>query len=453
MATILIAEDRKGMRDMVAKVLTDKGHHVIEAKDGRQALEILEKSSIDLVITDLRMPEIDGMELLKRAKEINPGASVIMVTAYGTIDIAVEAMKRGAVDFMAKPFPISEMEIKVEKALAQQKLAKEKEYLEEELNIEYNFGDMIGPSSKMQEVYKLIRKVAKTDTSVMIRGESGTGKEMAARAIYYNSLRKDNAFIKVSCAVLSEGVLESELFGHEKGAFTSAIEKRTGRFELADKGTLFLDEIGDMGLNTQVKLLRVLQEREFERVGGNETIKVDVRIIAATHKNLEEEIRQGRFREDLYYRLNVVPVFIPPLRERKEDIPYLAKHFLVKYASKTNKKIKELNSNTLEFLMNYNWSGNVRELENAIERAVVLETGDTLSSQHLPLGMGTIQETKNMPLTGQNLTRTLEEVERQLIKKALADTDWNQSRAAEALGVNRSSLYYKMLKYDLVKKV
>lgn len=452
MATILVAEDRKGMRDMVVKVLSDKGHHVIEVNNGSLALEALEKSNIDLVITDLRMPEVDGMELLRRAKGINPEISVIMVTAFGTIDIAVEAMKQGAVDFLAKPFSISEMEIKVEKALTQQRLSREKKYLEEEVNIEYNFGDIIGPGSKMQEVYKLIRKVSKTDTSILIRGESGTGKELVARAVHYNSLRKDNAFVKVSCGALSEGVLESELFGHEKGAFTSAIEKRTGRFELSDKGTLFLDEIGDIPLNTQVKLLRVLQEREFERVGGTETIEVDVRIIAATHKNLEEEIRQGGFREDLYYRLNVVPIFIPPLRERKEDIPYLARHFLTKYAGKTNKKIKDISPNTLEFLMNYNWAGNVRELENAIERAVVLETGDTLTSQHLPLGMGTVQETKNVPLAGQNLTRTVEDVEKQIIKKALEDSDWNQSKAAEALGINRSSLYYKMLKYDLVKR-
>ena len=312
--------------------------------------------------------------------------------------------------------------------------------------------EIIGHSPLLERAIDTAMQVSPTDITVLITGESGVGKEVFPQIIHLLSARKHGQYIAVNCGAIPEGTIDSELFGHEKGSFTGAHEARKGYFEVADGGTLFLDEVSELPMQTQVRLLRVLESGEFIKVGSSKVQKTDVRIVAASNINISEAIRQGKFREDLFYRLNTVPITIPPLRERKEDIPYLARHFLTKYAGKTNKKIKDISQNTLEFLMNYNWAGNVRELENAIERAVVLETGDTLTSQHLPLGMGTVQETKNVPLTGQNLTRTVEGVEKQIIKKALEDTDWNQSKAAEALGINRSSLYYKMLKYDLVKR-
>jgi len=394
----------------------------------------------------LRMPGIDGMTLLQKAKEIDPILPVIMLTAYGTVNFAVEAMKKGAADFITKPFDLKELEIKVEKVLERRDLERENRYFKEEERIEYNLEGVIGPSQKMKPVYELIRKVAPQKVTVLIQGESGVGKELIAHAIHYRSKRQNKPFIKVFCGALAEGVLESDLFGHEKGAFTDALKRKEGRFELADKGTLFLDEIGEISPNIQTKLLRVLQEEEFERVGGIETIKVDVRIIAATNKNLEEEVEKGNFRKDLYYRLNVVPIFVPPLRERREDIPLLIQYFLKKYNGQLNKKIKMFEPAIMDLIMNYKWPGNIRELENVIQRAVVLTEDEKIKLADFPLFKEKIAIKPD--LSQKNLTHVLEGVERQLIEKALKETRYNQTKAAEVLGITRSSLQYKMLKYN-----
>ena len=447
MAKILVADDRGGARLLLNKVFTEKGHQVKEASDGKAALKLLQETHFDLVLTDLRMPGIDGMALLQKAKEINPILPVMMITAYGTVDLAVEAMKKGAADFITKPFNLKELEIKVEKVLERRDLERENRYFKEEERIRHDLGGITCPSPKMKPVYELIRKVAPQKVTVLIHGESGVGKELVASAIHYQSPRQNKPFIKVFCGALAEGVLESELFGHEKGAFTDALKRKEGRFELADKGTLFLDEIGDISPNIQTKLLRVLQEEEFERVGGTETIKVDVRIIAATNKNLEEEVEKGNFRKDLYYRLNVVPIFVPPLRERKEDIPILIQYFLKKYNGQLNKRIKIFEPEIMDLIMNYKWPGNIRELENVIQRAVVLTEDDKIRLADFPLFR---ERTEIRPdLSQKNLTQVLEEVEHQLIEKALKETRYNQTKAAEDLGITRSSLQYKILKYNL----
>ena len=447
MAKILITDDRSGARLMLNKLLTNKGYQVEEAADGEEALKLLKESHFDLVLTDLKMPGIDGMTLLKEIKQIDSFLPVVMITAYGTINLAVEAMKKGAADFVTKPFNLEELEIKIGKVLERRDLERENRYFKEEEKIKYDLKGTIGPSPRMEPVYKLIRKIAAQKITVLIQGESGVGKELAACAIHYGSARQDKPFVKVFCGALSEGVLESELFGHEKGAFTDAFRKKEGRFELADGGTLFLDEIGDINPNIQTKLLRVLQEEEFERVGGTETIKVDVRIIAATNKKLEAEVEKGNFREDLYYRLNVVPIFIPPLRERKEDIPGLIQYFLKKHNGQLNKKVKMFDPEIMSFIMNYNWPGNIRELENVIQRAVVLTEDEKVDLADFPLSGERIEIKPD--ISKKNLVEVLEGVERQLIEKALKETRYNQTKSAERLGINRSSLQYKILKYNL----
>ena len=372
MSTILLVDDKSSMRKVLKQTLESDQIVILEAEDGEKALETIKSKHVDLVITDIKMPKLDGMTLLKMIKESDNEIVVIIMTAYGTIETAVEAMKLGAYDYITKPFSTEQVKLTVEKAIERQKLLYENKYLREKLNDQYNYKRIVGNSAPMQPVYELIEKVAPTDTAVLIRGDSGTGKELVAHAIHFNSRRKEKPFIKVNCAVLADSLLESELFGHEKGSFTGAAGKRIGRFELANGGSIFLDEIGDISPATQVKLLRVLQEKEFERVGGSESIKADVRVIAATNKNLEEAIKKGTFREDLFFRLNVVPIFVPPLRERKEDVERLASHFLTRYSLEANKKINKIEKKALELMSRYNWPGNVRELENAIQRAVVL---------------------------------------------------------------------------------
>ncbi len=454
MSLILIADDNASMRDGIRISLEGLGHTIEEAANGKEALDKLEQIAFDLIITDLRMPEADGLEILHQARKWYPNIMVILITAYGTIEKAVKAMRLGAYDFVTKPFSADEMEMKVEKALEQvnltkqiQQLSNENIYLKEQIIAD--FGDIVGDSIAMQKVYDLIESVAITNTAVLILGESGTGKELVARAIHRNSNRKDKTFIKVSCASLAEGVLESELFGHEKGSFTGAGARRLGRFELADKGTLFLDEIGDISLNTQVKLLRVLQEKQFERVGSSKTIQVDVRIIAATNKNLLEAIKQGVFREDLYYRLNVIPITLPPLRERKEDIHSLIQRFMNKYNREAGKRIIKIDPIAEKLLLEYDYPGNVRELENAIERAIVLARGDTIKPKHLPMGL---QEQKIEEFyfeDGKNLTQWVEEYEKKLIIAAYKKANSVQSETARLLGIERTTLRYKLKKYAI----
>jgi len=375
--TILIADDEANIRRVLEAVLSKEGFEVITAENGKRALDAVStNTAIDVLVSDLIMPDINGVELLEAARQINPSISVIMITAHGTIKSAVDAMRLGAFDYIAKPFDLDELKVVVKKALERRHLIDENRELRQQLKTRYRFDNIVGTSSKMQEVFRLVERVADTRASVLIRGESGTGKELIARAIHFNSSRAQSPFVPVVCIALSEQLLESELFGHEKGAFTGAISQKPGRFEMAHGGTLFLDEIGDIPGKVQMKLLRILQEREFERVGGTKTIRVDVRVVTATNQDLENAVKEGKFREDLYYRLQVVQIIIPPLRDRLDDIPLLVEHFIDKYAKDNGKSVRYASPEALELMMNYRWPGNVRELENAIERAIVLADAD-----------------------------------------------------------------------------
>jgi DNA-binding NtrC family response regulator len=452
MSTILIVDDKSSMRKVLRQTLEGDPHQILEAEDGEKALDIVKTKHVDVIITDIKMPKVDGMTLLRMIKELDSEIVVIIMTAYGTIETAVEAMKLGAYDYITKPFSTEQVKLTVEKAVERQKLVYENKYLREKLNDQYNYKRIVGNSPSMQPVYELIDKVAPTDTAVLIRGDSGTGKELVAHAIHFNSRRKDKPFIKVNCAVLAEGVLESELFGHERGSFTGAAGKRIGRFELASGGSIFLDEIGDISLATQVKLLRVLQEKEFERVGGTDNIRADVRVIAATNKNLEEGIKKGQFREDLFFRLNVVPIIVPPLRERREDIERLAMHFLNRYGLEANKKINKIDKKALDLLTRYSWPGNVRELENAVQRAVVLSDGDTIYPSNLPLDIQSFQKDETVHYLGENasLTEKVENYEKELILKSMEKASHVQTKAAKLLDINRTALIYKLKKYGLL---
>ena len=452
MSTILIADDKSSMRKVLRQTLEYDGNTILEAEDGEQALEIIKAKHVDVIISDIKMPKLDGMSLLKMIKELDGDIVVIIMTAYATIETAVEAMKLGAYDYISKPFSTEQVKITVGKAIERQKLVYENKYLREKLNDQYNYKRIVGNSAKMQPVYELIEKVAPTDTAVLIRGESGTGKELVAHAVHFNSRRKDKPFIKVNCAVLAEGVLESELFGHEKGSFTGAAGKRIGRFELANNGSIFLDEIGDINLATQVKLLRVLQEKEFERVGGTELIRADVRVIAATNKNLEEAIKKGQFREDLFFRLNVVPIIVPPLRDRREDVERLAFHFLNRYSAEANKKITKIDKKAVDLMTKYHWPGNVRELENAIQRAVVLADSDSIFPSNLPLDIQSFHkdDSLNYLKDDAGLTEKVENYEKELIVKAMEKAGHVQTKAAKLLSVNRTALIYKLKKYGLM---
>lgn len=375
--TVLIADDEPNIRRVIEAVLGKDGYNVITAPNGKMALDAINTNAgIDVLISDLIMPDMNGVELLEAAREVNPNMSIIMITAHGTIKSAVDAMRLGAFDYITKPFEMDELKVVVKNAFERRSLINENQDLRQQLKTRYKFDNIIGASSAMQEVFKMVERVADSRATVLVRGESGTGKELIARALHYNSSRAQNPFIPVVCVALSEQLMESELFGHEKGSFTGAINQKAGRFEMAHTGTLFLDEIGDIPGNVQMKLLRVIQEREFERVGGLKPIKVDVRLVTATNQDLEKEVKAGKFREDLFYRLQVVQIMLPPLRDRKEDIPLLAEHFINKYASDNGKPIKYLSPETLEIMMNHRWPGNVRELENCIERSIVLADSD-----------------------------------------------------------------------------
>ena len=453
METILIVDDEKNYLVVLEALLGSEGYEILTADNARNAIRLIEESELDLVITDIKMPGISGMELLEEAKKIAPDLPIIMMTAYGTIEMAVEAMKKRAYDYITKPFQNEELKLTVKKALENYRLIKENRFLSEALSDRYGYGNIIGKSKPMLEIYDLIRKVAQSKASVLIAGASGTGKELIAKAIHYDSSRKDRPFVSVNCGALTETLLESELFGHEKGAFTGAVAMKKGRFELADGGTLFLDEVGEMPPALQVKLLRVLQEMEFERVGGTKTIQVDVRVLSASNKNLKEEVVEGRFREDLFYRLNVINIEVPPLRERVEDIRLLVNHFVQKYGQDESKNKIQLSAGAWKALYSYGWPGNVRELENAVERAVVLSSDGQIALEDLPIELSGKQEALDVerfiPL-GAPLQTTLEQIEEKLVRRALKQCNNIQSHAAEMLGITKSLIQHKMKKYNII---
>jgi two-component system NtrC family response regulator len=448
MDTLLIVDDEKNYLVVLEALLGPEGYEIMTSDKAQDALRLVQEADVDLVLTDMKMPGMSGMELLEEVKKIKPEVPVIMMTAYGTIEMAVEAMKKNAYDYITKPFQNEELKLTIRKALENYRLVKENRRLSEALSERHGYRNIVGKSKPMQKVYDLIAKVAQSKASVLITGPSGTGKELIAKAIHYESLRKDRPFISVNCGALAETLLESELFGHEKGAFTGAIAMKKGRFELADGGTLFLDEIGDMPPPLQVKLLRVLQEMEFERVGGTKTIKVDVRVLSASNRNLKDEVASAVFREDLFYRLNVIHIEVPPLRERMEDVRLLVLHFIEKYSGR---KI-ELTPQAWEALYSYIWPGNIRELENVIERAVVLNSGSLIDVKDLPAEFTKAKEDLDVDRfipPEAPLQSTLEEIEEKLIRRALKQSRNVQSHAAEQLGITKSLIQHKMKKYNI----
>ena len=442
------------------RILEEEGYEVEIALSGKEAFEKMKATPYDIVITDLKMPEIDGMEVLRTFRKDYPEAIIIMITGFSTVETAVEAMKLGAFDYIPKPFTPDEVSIVVKKAIEKKSLLLENIYLRQELQEKYGVHNIVGKSKKMQEIYRVIAKVAGTDSTVLIYGQSGTGKELIARGIHFNSPRREKQFVPVDCAVLSENLLESELFGHVRGSFTGAVTTKPGLFEVADGGTVFLDEVGNISLAIQAKLLRVLQEREFTPVGGTKAKKVDIRLIAATNKDLEKMIKEETFREDLYYRLNIVPIYLPTLKERQEDIPLLAVHFLKKYAEEMGKTMKGFTPEAMEKLMKYPWPGNVRELENAIERTVVMIDEEMVRIEHLILPGQKEEEIpmeQHVPVSSEELKeikkqireKAVEEVEKAFVLSALERHHWNVTRAAEEVGMLRPNFQALMRKYNL----
>ena len=448
---VLIVDDEQVQREMLEGFLTKEGYGVGTAGDGAGALDRIKRGSFDLVLTDFRMPGMDGIQLLKELKRLNPEVVVVLLTAFGTVETAVKAMKEGADDYLTKPIDLDELLLLIQRVEREVGLSRENQELREQLREKFKVDFIISASRRMEEALNLVKRAAPSTATVLILGESGTGKELIARAIHYSSPRADKPLVKVNCAALPENLLESELFGHEKGAFTGAVGRRIGRFEQADQGTIFLDEIGDLSPSLQSKLLRALQEKEFERVGSSQTLRVDVRVIAATNRNLEEGIQKGTFREDLYYRLNVVTLSLPPLRERKEDIPPLIEHFLKKYARENQKTLASLSKEAKDLLMNYHYPGNIRELGNILERAVILSRGDTIMTQDLPLNLreGKVEDLMKDAARGRSLPETLEEIERLRITQALEKSHGVQTEAAEELGISERVLRYKMKKYKI----
>ena len=443
---ILVVDDEPAQLELVTGFLRRQGFEVTQAAGGRAAVACVKQQPFDLILTDQRMPDLSGLEVLEAVRATSPETAVVIMTAYGTIETAVSAVKAGAADYLAKPVNLDELLHRIHQIQDRHRLLTENRELRAALAERHRVEGIIGESGAMQEVLSVVRRVAPSDATVLIRGESGTGKELIARAIHYASPRAARALVKVNCAALAESLLEAELFGHEKGAFTGAVAARKGRFELADGGSLFLDEIGDLPAHLQVKLLRVLQEREFERVGSSRPIKVDVRLLAATHRNLEALVREGRFRDDLYYRINVVTIPLPALRERREDLPPLIDHFLRVFAEKNGKRIRGLTREARDALLRYDYPGNVRELENLIERAVVLTRDDVIGLGDLPL---TVEAQPAEPEGGAGLVAAVEGIERRMIREALAKADGTQTRAAELLGISERVLRYKLKKYGL----
>jgi DNA-binding NtrC family response regulator len=454
METILVVEDKESMAEMLKETLESEGYGVISAKDGVEGIGHLKEGKVDLVLTDLKLPKKGGIDILKASKEENPLIPVIVMTAYGSVEIAVAAIKEGAFDFITKPFDTDHLLMLIKRAIEIQRLHTENILLKEEFASKLGFPRIVGKSEKIADVAQMVQKVATTKTTVLLLGESGTGKELFARAIHNLSHRRDYPFVPINCAAIPRDLLESELFGHEKGSFTGAGVKKLGKFELADKGTIFLDEVGDMDLTIQSKLLRAIEVGEIERVGAVKAVMVDVRIVAASNKDLEKAVEDRKFREDLYYRLNVFPIRIPPLRERREDIPLLVEYFINKYCLEIKTPLKGVSKEALDMLMNYHWKGNVRELENAIERAVILCDGVTITPEHFVLNRQSIFESaKKSP----SLEGTLEDVakealriaETQKIGDVLRETKGNKSKAAEILQVSYKTLLTKIKEYDI----
>ncbi len=446
---ILVVDDESSHRQMIEAVLSAEGYEISQADDGQTAIVAVEDRFYDLVIMDIRMPKISGIEALKKIKAISPGIPIIIMTAYASVGTAVEALKAGAYDYLIKPLDIEELKILVAKALRFRQLEQENVYLKERLNDRFDFSKILGRSPAMNSLFETMALVAPSEATVLIVGDSGTGKELIASAVHQNSPRKDRPLIKVNCAALPETLLESELFGHEKGAFTGAIARKQGRFQLAHKSSIFLDEIAEMAPATQAKILRVLQEREFEPVGSSQTFKVDTRIIAATNKNLEEEIKAGRFREDLYYRIKVVTLVVPPMRERREDIPLLADFFLKQYAEKNNRPIKGFTPRAVDLLMRYDWPGNVRELENVVERAVIMARGDMITPLEFPDVLQDLDEEAKASPLALTAGRSLKEVEKVMILRTLEETGGNRTHAARSLGISRRTLQLKLKEYGI----
>ncbi len=456
MQKILIVDDDPEILEIIADILREGGYAVDTAPDGIKAIRHIDAEFYDLVITDLNLPEMDGMMVLRHVVDQSSDTMCVILTGYGTIKSAVEAIKTGAFDYITKPIKSGEILMVVEKALRYKHLERENILLRRQLRKKYRFENFVGDSRPIQKVFELIEKVADTDSTVLITGESGTGKELIAKAIHYNSYRRDNPMVVINCGAIPEELLESELFGHEKGAFTGAHKSRIGRFELANEGTIFLDEIGDMSPNLQVKLLRVLQEQKFERVGSTRTIKVDIRIIAATNKNLISAVNKSTFREDLYYRLNVIPIKVPPLRHRKSDIPLLVDFFLKKFNEEKRKYVKEFSPEAMDALRQYDWRGNVRELENLVERVIILANGEEIGIDDIPepiKGRGETAEpfVVSTPQGDRPFDHAVEEYEKRLILDALNEANWVKTKAAKLLKMNRTTLIEKMKKKKIYK--
>ncbi len=452
---ILVVDDEPGAVEVLVEMLEQEEYQVVAAEDGEEAFGILRESDFDLVLTDLNMPKLDGIELLQKIREVNPALLSIVLTGCGTVDNAVAAMKAGAYDYITKPFKIDELSLSVKRAIAFQSMKRQNRTLKRLVGKEYKFKNFVGDSDEMQKVFSLIEKVADTDSTLLIQGDSGTGKELVARAVHFNSHRSEGPFIPINCAAIPRDLLESELFGHEKGAFTGATLSRPGRFELADGGTLFLDEIGEMPPELQVKLLRILQDQQFERVGGTRTLQVNARIITATNKNLEKEVQKGTFREDLFYRLNVIPVQIPPLRERASDIPLLIHFFLERFSKERKRNVRGFSKEAMGCLGSYPWPGNVRELENLVERMVILAEGETITLEdlpekfHAPVKPPATMESFALPAQGISLNDAVEQFENELILKAMSHVGGVKSKAAKLLHLNRTTLVEKIKKKKL----
>lgn len=456
---ILVVDDEQSMREFLEIALKKEGYEISSASGGKEAMKLLEKEEFDLVISDLRMHKMDGLELLSQIKNMHPEVMVIMVTAFATAETAVKAMKQGAYDYIIKPFEMDELKLIIKNALEKKNLQRENIFLKKELKKKYTFGNIIGSSPKMLEIYELIRRIADTKVNILISGESGTGKELIAKAIHYNSSRKDYSFVAVDCGAIPENLLESEFFGHKKGAFTGAFSDKVGLFEAAHRGTIFLDEITELPFSLQVKLLRVIQEKEFRSVGDTKTKKVDVRIMAATNRNMEEMVKAGTFREDLFYRLNVVRINVPSLRERKEDIPMLAHYFLEKYSKEIGKNIKKISNPAMEILVEYDYPGNVRELGNIIERCVALEVSDIILPETLPAFLNSVgagfkpapTEFKPAPtkIPSDGLDNYIGNIEKDLLLAALKKARGIKKEAAKLLKITPRSLRYRLGKFDM----
>jgi len=451
---VLVVDDEKSQRNIVKTILQSAGYAVEDAANAHQAFELYRTGDFDVVLTDLKLPDTDGLSIVDQLFKIQPHGCLIIMTAHGSIDSAVEAMKKGAFDYLTKPLDRDQILIVLKRALEKVQLLKENRLLQQQLEERFSLDNIIGHHNQMQGIFQIIKKISTSDVTVLIYGESGTGKEIIARAIHFNSQRKHKPFMAINCAAIPEPLIDSELFGYEKGAFTGAAMRRIGLFEAADKGTLFLDEIGDLSLALQAKILRTLQEREIRRLGGREQIKIDVRVVAATNKQLEAEIRRGNFREDLFYRLNVMTIQIPPLRERNTDIPALVEHFIQKYSRKVGNAVKKISHQALRFLMEYPWPGNVRQLESVIERVILLCETDCIELEDLPSEI----KTKPVPITGLDLQLpvegfSLEEFERELIIKTMEKNQWVIAKAAKQLGLSYKTLQYRLDKFQVKRPV